>query len=191
MATSLVNVNLLVTDNSKAARAGLPVILYQPYDAPQTVVQSGTSDSGGRFLFSGVSAGVYDIGVVYNSGTALLRNYYVKNEYVVDPSNVFEARSYVQSEQMSDLYMSGTRTQNVNIPVGTLSGTIGLISRWNGNYLDRTIVDGNGVTGPSFQNAIDWTMINTSGLLYKSFDNSYNRLNASTYFSQNVTMKVS
>lgn len=120
-----VNLNLRFVDssNSPVASAAVSLLtarnnnLYQynnlPYDYPQSVVSTGTTDTAGVVFLSGISAGMYDISITGASGTANIRNYQVKNNFpvAIGESNVgFLNSTYVASNESGTNILTQDKT---------------------------------------------------------------------------------
>jgi hypothetical protein len=178
---NLVDILLQVVDSTGNVQSSLPAVLYnQSYSdpfhpIPTSVLRSGTTDGSGRVMFTGIGAGVYDIGVSTNDGISYLRNYYVKNEYVVVPGTSldFESRTYVEAQ--SQVTSPGILTQH---PVNN-TGT--------GYYATNSGTEAFGLPFPVSGSA---TTVNVSTTRAKESGSSYYHLNGSQLFQQKVRMKV-
>lgn len=125
---NLVNISLQAVSRQGVPQAGLVSIIYdRAYSGqfaagtPTVVVASGNTGGDGRVTFTGITPGFYDISVVTASGVNYLRNYEVKNEYVVPigtTSYDFQASSYVLSSGSLPVGSTGILTQNLNMPTG-------------------------------------------------------------------------
>ena len=167
-----VGVNIKIVDRLGVAQGNIPVILHDEAFGP--VIRSGNSDMGGRVLFTGLTAGTYDIEAVGASGTSILRNYIVKNAYSIVPGSTefnFENRYSVRSGD--GVPSPGILTQNKEMRQGVFFG---------GQLQPTTIYGGNNISPTP--------MTGTAILLGKQSGNSYYHLNQDVGIFQRTQIQI-
>jgi len=184
MSNNYTNISIRIVDNKDNGRSNLPVYLYNLNTT--NIASSGTTDGGGFCLLTGISAGTYDITAQYNSKNYSSKNYIVKNEYINNPDSVFENRNYIRSnEQVS---FAGNIKQNKIIKVGTTTGIHAIPSAWVGESGNSSQYYQNEAR---YQNPFTLDTIQSSGNnAGKIFNDSYYSSNASTQFTQKITIKA-
>jgi len=116
-----VGINIKVVDRLGDPQAAVTVNLLNLGDA--SVLRTGSTDVGGRTLFTGVTAGTYDLEAVGASGSQFIRNYVVKDTYSIVPGDSsfnFENRYSVRSGD--GVPAPGIFTQNKETRQGILFG---------------------------------------------------------------------
>ncbi len=171
---SIVNINLSVVNRDGVAQGGVSALLLNPdfnskfNPNPTQIIRSGNTDGGGRVLFTGISAGTYDIRVSTANGNNFLRNYIVKNVLPVNPgtSSLFEGKNFIQSEVSGTNILAQSHVNPTGVVVNTHAENSEYQEPFTGDIFTKTTLFG------------------------KNSGNSFRHDTAGTLFTQRAQLKV-
>ena len=162
------NIIAKVVGRTGSPKNSLPCMLL---NLDSSVVSSGSTTIDGRVVFTGISAGVYNIKVIGSSGNYFLNTYELKNSYVLpigESSAAFESRTFVRSSDV--IGGSGVLTQNKVLLTGITAG----------GYTGTTI----------YYSPFDQVPVTGINTLTKQTGNSYYHLNQNLMNVQRVQIAI-